>query len=220
VAGLSMGGLLALYLAQKYPDIKGIILINHAIFFVDKKIHLVPFLKNIIKQSKGVGNDIKDKKQDEKPYPIIPTAGVMELLKLVKLVKSIHHKIKQPTLIFKSVEDHVVSFKSAEYTYDNIYSLDKEIIWLKNSYHVATMDYDKDLIVQRIIEFITRLSNDNKGYPAAKQQKISSNPSKKKSVKNTQPKNSKAVKKIKSASKSKNKTKTIKNLKKPSKKKK
>ncbi len=173
VAGLSMGGLLAMYLAQKYPDIAGIVLINHALFFNDRRFNLVPYIKNFVKTTAGTGNDIKDKTQDEKPYDTVPSQGAYELYKLVQLIKSVHHKVKQPVLIFKSIEDHVISFKSAEYTYDKIASTDKEIIWLKNSYHVATMDYDKDIIVQKTLEFIKRLGQ-TKAPAAAK--KIASKP--------------------------------------------
>jgi len=36
----------------------------------------------------------------------------------------------------------------------NVKSKDVKVIYLENSYHVATMDYDKDLINQYTKEFI------------------------------------------------------------------
>ena len=43
-----------------------------------------------------------------------------------------------------------------QYIYDNISSTDKEIIWLDNCYHVATLDYDKDKIFEASYNFMTR----------------------------------------------------------------
>jgi carboxylesterase len=43
---------------------------------------------------------------------------------------------------------------SATYTMEELGSKDKELIWLENSYHVAPMDYDKELIAKKSIEFI------------------------------------------------------------------
>jgi len=158
IAGLSMGGTLALYLAYKIKDIAGIILINHGIFINDKRFPFACVGRFFVKSDKGVGNDIKDKTQNERAYETVPTEGVYQLFRFINKVKSIHKFIVCPVLIIKSIEDHVVKFKSASFTYDRIRSDDKEIIWLKNSYHVATMDYDKDIIIDRSLEFISRLT--------------------------------------------------------------
>jgi carboxylesterase len=37
-------------------------------------------------------------------------------------------------------------------------SADVRMLWLENSYHVATLDADKELIAQRIGEFINDIS--------------------------------------------------------------
>ena len=108
------------------------------------------------KTKKTAGLYMKDIK-DEKPYEFTAVKAAAEMKKLINKVKKSLQKINIPTWIFKSIEDHIVHFKSAGYTYDRISSLDKEIIWLKNSYHVATMDYDKDIIVDQCKNFIKRL---------------------------------------------------------------
>ena len=62
-------------------------------------------------------------------------------------------------LIFQSREDHIVPKISATYTMKKLGSKDKELIWLENSYHVAPLDYDKELIAKKSKEFIDRLSS-------------------------------------------------------------
>jgi carboxylesterase len=41
-----------------------------------------------------------------------------------------------------------------------IRSDDIRLLWLNNSYHVATLDNDKDLIVERVGEFFTEIAAD------------------------------------------------------------
>jgi carboxylesterase len=154
VAGLSMGGTLALYLAEHHQDIKGVILINHAILLHDPRLPFLGVLKYFIKSTPAIGSDIKDPSQKEIAYERTPTAGAHEMVKLLSIVRKDLSKVTAPTLIFKSKEDHVVPLDNAEYTLEQISSKNKKIIWLENSYHVATMDFDKDLICEKSAEFI------------------------------------------------------------------
>jgi carboxylesterase len=46
---------------------------------------------------------------------------------------------------------------NAEYILNRLGSEQKRILWLENSYHVATLDNDKDLILQESLNFINGL---------------------------------------------------------------
>lgn len=154
LCGLSLGGGLALYMAGKHPELAGLILINHAAKFKDPRFWFVPILKHFVKSIPAVASDIKDPSSTEIAYSRTPTNGIHEMLKMLKEARKMLPEIKQPTLIFKSTEDHVVPKVSATYTLKNIGSEDKELIWLQNSYHVAPMDYEKDFIAIESIKFI------------------------------------------------------------------
>ncbi len=156
VSGLSMGGTLALYLAENHPDILGVILVNHVVLLHDPRLPLIPLIKYFIKSTPAIGSDIKDPSQKELAYDRTPTGGAGEMAKLLKITRNNLNKVTQPVLIFKSKEDHVVPLDNPKYTVDRISSKDKEIVWLENSYHVATMDFDKDLICDKAIEAIKR----------------------------------------------------------------
>lgn len=157
LAGLSMGGNLSLYLAENYTEtIDGIILINHLYVLKDPLLPLVPILRFIIPSVPGISSDIKDPNEKEISYDRTPVNGVYEMTKLMKIVRKNIKKVTQPTLIFKSKFDHVIPIESAFLTFNEISSNHKEIVWLENSYHVATMDYDKDIIVERSLEFIKK----------------------------------------------------------------
>lgn len=159
VAGLSMGGAISLHLASEYDDVKGIVLINHALFFNrDPRIALIPILKFFVSSKASDGSDIKDPTQPTMAYERIPIPAMHELMKLMKNVRRRLPGVKQPVLIFKSREDHVIPVRSAVYTDDHIGSENKELVWLDNSYHVATQDYDKDIINEKTLSFIRSLS--------------------------------------------------------------
>ena len=154
LCGLSLGGGLSLFMAGKHPELAGIILINHASKFTDPRFWFVPILRKIVKSIPAVASDIKDPKSKEIAYGRTPTNGIYEMLQMLKEVRKMLPKINLPVLIFKSKEDHVVPRISATYTMEELGSKDKELIWLENSYHVAPMDYDKELIAKKSIEFI------------------------------------------------------------------
>jgi len=81
-----------------------------------------------------------------------------ELQKLLKHIREKLRKVHKPLLIFKSKEDHVIPLENVDYTLRNVSSKEKEVIYLENSYHVETMDYDKDLICEKTVDFIKKNS--------------------------------------------------------------
>jgi len=165
VAGLSLGGTLTLYLGERYPDrISGIIPVNAPVkrLVINPVLNLlqktVPVLKHVLKTFPGVGSDLKDPNVTEVAYEKFSTNAAHELLKLLAVVKNDIARIKMPIRIFESKDDHVVPPENGPFVYENVASTDKKLIWLENSYHVATLDLDKEKIFQESYEFITAVT--------------------------------------------------------------
>ena len=159
VAGLSMGATLALHLACTHPDtVKGVVSICGPVFMKDFRLFFMPLIRPFVKTIPGVGSDIKDHAVTELAYERMPLSALGELLKLCRLVKEELPQIKQPALIFESREDHVVHPSNAPYILEHIGSAEKELIWLENSYHVATLDFDKELIFEKTAQFMRQHS--------------------------------------------------------------
>jgi carboxylesterase len=161
VVGLSMGGTITLYLAEQHPEkIAGIITINAPVAKLNPLMPVTLMNQYILKNMTipGVGSDIKNPDMKEMAYDKVPTRAAAQLYKLMKLTKNNLASIKMPVLAIGSREDHVVPTMNGPYILDHIASKDKELIWLANSYHVATLDNDKDEIINRCTEFIKRLS--------------------------------------------------------------
>ncbi|WP_173916688.1 carboxylesterase [Halobacillus sp. Marseille-Q1614] len=156
VAGLSMGGTLALYAAASHTEIAGVILINPAID--------IPSLENVAENADerfiaAIGSDIKKPGVRELAYSKTPVAAIGQLIQLMGKVHDQLAEIHCPILIFVSEEDHVVPPDNSEMIFDTVLSEHKELVHLENSYHVATLDGDQDLIIERSLEFFVLYSN-------------------------------------------------------------
>lgn len=159
VFGLSMGGSLTLRLAEQYGDaIRGIVLVNPAVHSERPDRFLLPVLQAIVPAFPGISNDIKKPGQDEGAYDKIPLKAAHSLTKLWKLVKDDLPKVRNPLLLFRSEEDHVVEASNSRYILDHVSSADKTEVVLKDSFHVATVDNDAEAIVAGSIAFVNRLS--------------------------------------------------------------
>jgi carboxylesterase len=67
-------------------------------------------------------------------------------------------QITVPVQLFHSVDDHTLPVSNTEIILKGLGSLSKNRIELVNSYHVATMDYDQELIFQNSVQFIEGLT--------------------------------------------------------------
>ncbi|MFM8773042.1 MAG: alpha/beta hydrolase, partial [Actinomycetota bacterium] len=136
VCGLSMGGSLTLRLAEQYGDaIRGIVLVNPAVHSERPDRFLLPVLQAIVPAFPGISNDIKKPGQDEGAYDKIPLKAAHSLTKLWKLTKDDLPKVRNPLLLFRSEEDHVVEASNSRYILDHVSSSDKTEVVLRDSYH-------------------------------------------------------------------------------------
>lgn len=154
VTGLSMGGTLTLYLAENHPEIQGIMPINAAIHMPEMIDGYKQFSATDTRFVDGIGSDIKKEGVEELAYPKTPVKSMGEIIALSENVRENLSKIKTPAVIFSSVIDHVVPPQNSQEIYGSISSDERSIVKLEDSYHVATLDNDRELIAEKCIEFI------------------------------------------------------------------
>lgn len=153
VAGLSMGGTLALRLAQTDPEIRAVAVVNHALVFGNPLVPFARYLAWMLPSTPSIASDLMDTSVTEPCCARTPTAGVAQLHRLARSVRADLPRLRQPLLIFKSRQDHVLPLRNATLTFDRAGSAHKELVWLEHSYHVATMDFDQGLILERCLAF-------------------------------------------------------------------
>lgn len=149
VLGESMGGLLSLYLASKYNDIRGIMLFAPAL-----KIHKIweanfvwPFKPYQVKKN-------IDLKSPWQGYTVVPLHAASQLNKLQKIIRRKLRDITQPILIFQGKLDTTIEPSGAVEVFENIRSEEKQFFWLKDSSHCILIDKELDFVEETCLEFI------------------------------------------------------------------
>lgn len=159
VAGLSMGGLLTLWLGVHHPEVIGLIAINPLTKPVDPEI--IEMAKGMLAEGTdsipGIGSDIADPESSESSYldtPIGPFVSLMD--DGVAPIADRYGELKMPVLLINSVQDHVVDPSNADHLAETLGGPVERVV-LERSFHVATLDYDRELICERSLEFVERL---------------------------------------------------------------
>ncbi len=155
VMGLSMGGTLALRLAETRGDaIAGLVLVNPSVTTENRAAALLPVLKWVVPSLAGVANDIKKPDSRELAYDRTPLKAAASLAQLWRLVRDGLGAVTQPVLLLRSPDDHVVEPANATIILAGIASTDVEEVLLPDSYHVATLDNDAPTIFERSAAFV------------------------------------------------------------------
>jgi carboxylesterase len=159
VGGLSMGGSVALRLAEERgAQVSGVVLVNPFVSSSRKELVLLPVLKHVVPSLSGVVNDIKKPGQDEVGYDRLPLKGLAAITGMWKVVVPDLRRVTQPLLYFRSAVDHVIDASSSATVLRGVASADVEERLLENSYHVATLDNDADRILEESAEFVARVT--------------------------------------------------------------
>ena len=155
VMGLSMGGTVALRLAeQRGDDVAGVVVVNPSLFTTRKDAKLLPVARWLVPSFPPVGNDIKKPDTVEPAYERLPVKAAYQLSQLWKLTNAELDRLTQPLLVFTSRDDHVVEPANSERLLAGAASQDKRQVVLEDSYHVATMDNDLPLIISETLAFV------------------------------------------------------------------
>jgi carboxylesterase len=159
VMGLSMGGTLALRLAEEHGhEISGVVLVNASLLTLDKRIAALAVLKRFVPAIPGIRDDVKKPGVDEGAYNRVPLKALHSLTELWEVTRADLDKVDQPLLVFRSEVDHVVEPASCELLLSQVASDDVTELVLRDSYHVATLDNDAQTIFAGSLRFVRRLA--------------------------------------------------------------
>lgn len=160
VMGLSMGGTLAVRLAeQRGAQVAGIVVVNPSLHSERKELRLLPVLKHLVPSARGIGGDIQRSGVAETGYPRTPLRALDSLRELWRLTSADLRFVIQPLLVYRSRVDHVVEPSNSRALLAGVSSYDVEERILEESYHVATLDNDAARIFAGSLDFVRRIQN-------------------------------------------------------------
>jgi carboxylesterase len=156
VAGLSMGGLVTLYLASRHPELSGIVTYAAALDITDWRRHFAPIIKRVMKTISKQEEHWADPRREDLlwSYDVWPVGGAMQTFDLRNEVEASLPRIHCPALISYSMADPTVGPKAAQMILDGIASADKKALALDECGHVMTVDKGWDTLAQNTYEFI------------------------------------------------------------------
>jgi carboxylesterase len=167
VVGLSMGAVLAARLtADQGEAIAGVTLLAPAFFLPRSTTIMLKSLRGVLGSlvdsiylyNRG-GSDIHDAaaRSVHPTCHLMPLSAPLKLFALSALVKPMLPRITQPALVMHAPRDHTCPMrKNVDYVMRHLGSVEKRAVELEESYHVITVDGEKERVVDEVAGFVER----------------------------------------------------------------
>ncbi|MTH55177.1 alpha/beta fold hydrolase [Bacillus mangrovi] len=153
IAGFSMGGMIASYLATKYP-VKKLVLLSAAAYYVNPR-QVIKDIRLVIEDGmKGTLNENEVYLRYRKKITETPILSTLQFRKLVKYTKPRLPEITIPVLIVQGECDGIVPMKSAHYLYRTIGSKEKKLCFLPASTHLVCHGEDFEELAKETAAFL------------------------------------------------------------------
>jgi carboxylesterase len=166
LAGLSMGGTLTIRLAEERgSEVAGLMVVNPSLLTQRRGAALLPVISRVVPAFKAIGGDIKKPTEHEASYDRTPLRAAASLAQLWRIARTDLARVRQPVLLFRSRIDHVVEPVNAQILLEGISSTDVTDRVLEDSYHVATLDNDAELIFTESARWIAEHADVPAGAP-------------------------------------------------------
>ena len=88
--------------------------------------------------------------------PFFPMCCLYQHHLLTKIVKKELPHVKTPIILVHAKEDDMTSLKNAQYIYKHIASANKTLVVLEDSYHMVTIDKEKNKVAEEVIKFLNK----------------------------------------------------------------
>lgn len=156
VAGLSLGGVLALRLACTHP-LEAVVTMCSPMFF-DNEEQLTIGFKQFAKDYKQLEGKDEATIQEEMGELLERSKELFkQIAESIERVKENVDMLYTPTLVIQAEKDEMINPDSANYIYENVEADHKEIKWYANAGHAITFSDAKDQLHEDIAQFFASL---------------------------------------------------------------
>jgi carboxylesterase len=161
LVGLSMGGILSLVFASRFP-VAGVVTMSTPFALPsDPRLPFVKIFSLFLPKMKKGPSDRHDLEaaKSHVEYPYIPTKAIIQLRDLLFEMRISLPKVSVPVLLIHSKQDKSVAPHNVEKIYSAVSSRDKQIFYVENSGHDIPREPDRNLVFKNTSEFIKRVQN-------------------------------------------------------------
>lgn len=155
VAGLSLGGLLALTLAARQP-VAGAAVVGTPLRLRGLAPYLIPVVRHVVPYLvKRQGSDIRDDaaRARHPSYPVMPLASVQQLQRLQREVRRELGRVTEPLFVAHGRLDGTAHPDDAQRIHDGVASKERALLWLDDSGHVVPVDHDGPRLAEALADF-------------------------------------------------------------------
>jgi carboxylesterase len=144
LVGFSMGGLLAAYIASRFP-VRRLVLLNTAVVYVSPG-----------RLAKVIGGTGRHRDQGYfKKIKSTPIRAAWQFTRLVKQLKPEFSNVKIPTFIAQSGSDHIIHPQSARYIYRRLGGF-RKLAWYPKSKHLICLGEEAPELFKEINAFLEK----------------------------------------------------------------
>jgi carboxylesterase len=161
--GLSLGGVLSLYVGRRFP-LSGIVAMATPASLPPLAKRLRPIIKPLSLfwryRHPSEPSDWYDKDAEaiNLHYPVQPVRAITEVHDLVEETRSLLHNVTAPVLLIYSRNDRSVLPDNAERVLRLLGSKQKTLEWVERSGHNIPRDAERELVFDRITAFVKHMS--------------------------------------------------------------
>lgn len=179
IAGISMGATLATVVASQRTDIASLVLMSPVLKYDGWSVpwyrpmldlfYLLglrnweyserePFGVKNIDLRRRIGDKFKTSKVSEVGAASISAKHLYQAKGLMSAAQHGLHHLTTRLLVIQSVEDDTCSIWSAEEILSRCRAEMRRVIWLGNSYHIVTIDNEREIVLNEVLHFISQTS--------------------------------------------------------------
>lgn len=181
LGGLCMGGVLAAALALQAPErIAGLVLMSPSFDFDGWGLSPIRYLRHVgywsgldryfsvaerepygvknVRIREWIARELHERKHSAAGPARVPLRALREAERMAKDVRARLRELRCPILMIHAREDEITSLDSVTRLFDALPQVDKELVVLENSYHMITIDNERQQIPILLDRFCRRVS--------------------------------------------------------------
>lgn len=160
VIGLSLGGVLTLLAASRYPISAAVAISTPFDLPKDPRLPFAGLFALVQPRIQKGKSDFRDKEAEKLhvDYPFYPTRSILQLRKALQAMRASLQNVNVPLMLVQSHGDHAIPPESMDYIFDGVSSKIKQKLWVENSGHVVIREPDRQLVFDAVAKFISNIT--------------------------------------------------------------